>query len=730
MKMEVRPIQPQPERLAGDMHMYSQFPDAIPDIAGASRPTLCIVTSEIVGPFKNGGIGTSMTGLAESLAAAGFPVTVLYTGAIWNPDAAMGEWRRRYKRIGIDLVWLTLNDMARVEGPVKDCGFGVPFLVYEYLRDNRFDIIHFNDCMGEGFYCLAMKRLGAAFHGSLLAVALHSPSQWVYELNRVMPDSLLFAAFNYAERLSTRCADLLWGPSRYLLDWSKAKGFVHPAATYVQQYVIPTMTLFGGGPEKLALEGTATGNPMRPTEIVFFGRIEERKGIRVFCNALQQLNGFLADRSITVTFLGKSGKVGSMDALGYLGLRAVGWRFPWQTINDLGQQEAINYIRSRPAVAVMPSPVDNSPCTVYEALTFGIPFIASGTGGVPELIAVADRDAVLFDYSPNALARKLEQIVRDGVRLARPALSQAANRQRWINAHRSWRELLPAELPSLEPPRRLCAVIDHASGLGLEATLASLPPEVHRVVIVDRSTAPVRPKCAVSPIRVIELGTEDPGALLEELRDDPTEAVLLLRAGVTVRGEALTGLLRALRHPEVDGLVPAALAGKGKDRAVVPPLGGSPAFSFYQGLGVTGGLVVKAERLSRAVRDGALAIESEFLGLADLALAGGLELWPYVEPVLWHPLGYETPCHSPGVPERIAAYDRASPTERYYIAAMGYAAVTRQGPPLALPREVSLQLSKRGLGWAVMLGLRLVPRRTINAVFTRLHRPIRWIVNR
>jgi len=49
---------------------------------------------------------------------------------------------------------------------------------------------------------------------------------------------------------------------------------------------------------------------VRPTEIVFFGRIEERKGIRVFCNALQQLNDFLADRNITVTFLGKSGKVG------------------------------------------------------------------------------------------------------------------------------------------------------------------------------------------------------------------------------------------------------------------------------------------------------------------------------------------------------------------------------------------------------------------------------------
>jgi glycosyltransferase involved in cell wall biosynthesis len=730
IKMEGCPIQPAPGRVAGDTHIYQQFPDAIPDIARAFPPKVCIVTSEIVGPFKNGGIGTSMTGLAETLAAARFPVTVLYTGAIWNPDAAMNEWRRRYNRIGIDLVWLTLSDMARVTGPMKDCGFGVPFLVYEYLRDNRFDIIHFNDCMGEGFYCLAMKRMGAAFNDSLLAVALHSPSQWVYELNRLLPDSPLFAAFNYAERLSTRCADLLWCPSRYLLDWSRAKGFVHPAATYVQQYAIPTVTLFGGGPEQRAQQAITTGNPVRPTEIVFFGRIEERKGIRVFCNALQQLNDFLANRNITVTFLGKSGKVGGVEALSYIGSRAAGWRFAWKTINDLGQQEAIDYIRSRPAMAVMPSAVDNSPCTVYEALNFGIPFIASGTGGVPELIAAADRDAVLFEYSPNALARKLEQVVREGVRLARPSLSQAENRQRWINAHRAWRDLLPAEPPFLEPPRRLCAVIDHAPGLGLETTLASLPPEVHRVVIVDRSTTPVRATCVVARIRVIDLRTGDTGALLDEIGEDPTEAVLLLHSGVAVRREAVAGMLHALSRPEVDGLVPAALSGKGKERAVVPPLGGSPAFSFYQGLSITGGLVVKAERLSRVVRDGALAIESELFGLADLALSGGLELWPYVEPVLWYPPGYVTPSPGPGVPERIAAYDRASPTERYYIAAIGYAAVTRRGAPLALPREVALQLSKRRLGWAVTLGLRLVPRRVINAVFARLHRPVRWIINR
>ncbi len=39
--------------------------------SGSRLPRVCIVTGQIVGPFKNGGLETSMTGLAELLAAHG-----------------------------------------------------------------------------------------------------------------------------------------------------------------------------------------------------------------------------------------------------------------------------------------------------------------------------------------------------------------------------------------------------------------------------------------------------------------------------------------------------------------------------------------------------------------------------------------------------------------------------------------------------------------------------------
>src|SRR6267143_5289606 len=173
------------------------------------RPSVCIVSSEVIGPFKNGGIGTAMTGLAENLADFGCRVTILYTGGVWDPDVQLRTWKKRYAGLGIDLDAISIEEMKSVEGPLKDCGFGIPYLVYRYLAAKQFDVVHFNDCGGEGSLCLAAKKLGLEFQNTLLVVALHSPSQWVLELNQTLPTGLLLAAYNYSERLSVKCADVL-----------------------------------------------------------------------------------------------------------------------------------------------------------------------------------------------------------------------------------------------------------------------------------------------------------------------------------------------------------------------------------------------------------------------------------------------------------------------------------------------------------------------------------------
>ena len=64
---------------------------------------------------------------------------------------------------------------------------------------------------------------------------------------------------------------------------------------------------------------------------------------------------------------------------------------------ELDQPQAMTYLRSRDCVAVMPSPVDNSPYTVLEALALRLPFVASRSGGAGELIHIDDLDRCTFD---------------------------------------------------------------------------------------------------------------------------------------------------------------------------------------------------------------------------------------------------------------------------------------------------------------------------------------------
>jgi hypothetical protein len=63
LRIEARPVMP-------------AFPRSA---APASRLRVCIMTFELLGFWRNGGIGTVSTGLAELLASAGHDVTVAYT---------------------------------------------------------------------------------------------------------------------------------------------------------------------------------------------------------------------------------------------------------------------------------------------------------------------------------------------------------------------------------------------------------------------------------------------------------------------------------------------------------------------------------------------------------------------------------------------------------------------------------------------------------------------------
>ena len=654
--------------------------------AEPSRPSVCIVTSELIGPFQNGGVGTSMTGLAELLADDGLAVTVLYTGAVWKPEVRMQPWVKHYAARGIELVALTMDDVKTIHGPMRDIGFVTPWLVYHWLRERRFDVVHLNDCCGEGSLALAAKALGIAFPDSLLTLALHSPSRWVYDLNHVLPAARACAAFDYAERLSVVCADLLWSPSRYLLDWIGARGFVPPRQTWIQQYVMPSAP---------AVDVTR-GRTGPPREIVFFGRLEERKGLRRFCNAIHGMAEELARRGITVTFLGKAELCAGMPSLDYIAKRASTWKFPVKTLTDLGQPEALQYLRGGEKLAVMPSPFDNSPCTIYEALAAGIPFLAARTGGIPELVEQGDRDRVLFDDTTESLQAALAEALQHGGWIATAAVPPEETRRGWKEMHEHWRELLPpkAEAAPAAAPLPVAAIIDHPPGGQLARTLESLwaCPQIHRIIILNRGGEAL-------PYENLDLISAEPAAVAKELAGVAQDAVLLIHSGVAVLPDAFPKMVDALARAGVDGLVPAGRTTGSFGTRIVPSLGGSVTLGLLDGVTAAGAVMVTRAMLRRAMDGRALATESPFLGLADLCVTRADRLWPYPEPVVERPESVTIASRS-ALPARIAPYGDTSANDRYYILAAGYDAATAHSATSRM-RPLALAAIDNGFSFAV-----------------------------
>ena len=113
--------------------------------------------------------------------------------------------------------------------------------------------------------------------------------------------------------------------------------------------------------------------------------------------------------------------------------------------------------------------------------------------------------------------------------------------------------------------------------------------------------------------------------------------------------------------------------------------------------------MIRGTALLRAKGARPLVIDSEFLGLADLCVARGVEILPWPEPLFETPGEYKrVPQNS--APGRLALYSECSPLDRYYMVSIGYAASNGHNGSSS-KRELAMELVRFGLGPVVRLGL-------------------------
>ncbi|RED15767.1 glycosyltransferase family 4 protein [Parasphingopyxis lamellibrachiae] len=403
--------------------------------ADGGKLRVLIATEEIVGPVRNGGIASTYYHLARGLAAEGHDVTVCYLKGCEVENETAEHWIEHYAQFGITFVPLPGLGEPLAGASAKWQARWLSF--YRWLRDSeRFDIVHSSEWRGGAFYALQAKRLGLAFQDTLFVTKTSSPYIWNrhYQMQPIDNVDLLIASF--AEQKCVEWADIVVGGSAHLLSFMDHIGYALPEGrTYVQPNIVDFSEVVV---EDQRVE-RRFGDLVKARELVFFGRLEPRKGLDLFVLAIDMLvaQGIAIDR---ITFLGKPGEPlatqQGMQPLDFIRERAEHWPFPIDIVTDRNQPEALSLMCSRDMIAVMPSLIENSTMAVYEALVHKIPFIATEVGGTAELIDPADHGAALVPPDTEALALRIGNALETGQPLAHPAFDNDANLATWYGFHR------------------------------------------------------------------------------------------------------------------------------------------------------------------------------------------------------------------------------------------------------------------------------------------------------
>ena len=370
---------------------------------------VCIATSDMPGPDESSGIGTALFHLARLLAERGHDVVIACVNRNALNFRLMEDARILCAGIGVVLEPVvprsspSMKPLARVSAPT--------WALFEWLRCREpcFDFVHVSGSHGLGYGPLLAKSQGIAFGATHFVVHGHGPTLWKLEGSRQLVATNRELGWVFMERRCIELADTVICGSVHLLEWMRDAGYALPGRSFVLPGPFPVAPA--------SVTERAARDVVRLEEVVFFGRLEPRKGLVLFVDAIDRL-ARRGRAPACITFLG--GRSDRFDGPGLVRSAARRWPGEVRTITDFGSREAVAYLSHPGRLAVIPSLLDSSSMAVMECLHAGIPFVAAATGGTPELVAPEDHARALVAPDHIALGERIAAFGSAPLRAAHP----------------------------------------------------------------------------------------------------------------------------------------------------------------------------------------------------------------------------------------------------------------------------------------------------------------------
>lgn len=386
---------------------------------------ICIVTRELYGWSEPTEAAAATIGMAQHFATQGDTVTLLWVPPFDSADNAPIAKLTDYL-FGSHLIKLDVLKSCRDFLPALWGHEKASAAVYYHLKEQKFDAVYFALEGGLAYYTLLAKELGLYEQRPLLHVVVNAPTIWQANADQHFLENLGQVTSAYMERYCVEQADSVICASSHMVDWMKRENWQLAGNTQI----LPSLRPFewqSSGQRKSARTAEANIN-----ELVFFSGPEFHKGLTLFCDALD----VLAKRHgepLTVTLLGRFGRILGEHTAGMVLRRSRRWPFALKIMPRFTDQQVVDYLRSRPCMAILPRSTASTPLDISTCLDEGIPFVATDAGGIPEMIAETSRAQILAKATPSSLAERIAAVLKKPSRVE-PAHSVDRKRAIW-NGH-------------------------------------------------------------------------------------------------------------------------------------------------------------------------------------------------------------------------------------------------------------------------------------------------------
>ncbi len=353
------------------------------------HPSICIVANMLDYVDATCGIGSYNLLLARLLTRDGWRVTILYAGDC-ESNTSFADLKSMLDRESIEI-----RDVGEFGPDIpkrrKDRAYESSRMIdraLQVLNDERkFDIVEISDWNAPGFLTVQRNR----YKGNIknLVLRLHGPSSWGRLQNKAHPISWHKISTEYMEQQACEAAPYLLAPSRYIIDFYRDYGWHLPQAEVLT----------------LPMPAKEQDTPSSPIdEVVFFGRIEERKGADLFIAAVESL-----PPGIKITFIGPYGLIKSLKLPKTVPPTLLQAR-EYKVITNFDRAAALEYLGTGSRLAVIPSRAETFGYTVVECAINRIPFLVGRYGALCDVLRDDGLiDDIGFELDSKSLRQKIDQ---------------------------------------------------------------------------------------------------------------------------------------------------------------------------------------------------------------------------------------------------------------------------------------------------------------------------------